>query len=465
MIQKVTILVLLAFVVFSLAQGPGALLSVSQNGINTVRDIVLPRLIEKLKQIKIPDVHEHFSDGRADIENVRLTDFQLTTNVNVQPGVGFTFLITNLVVSMWADWHVRFSFPPVRIGGTADATISQTTVKVTIAITVANGRPKLSVTADNVVIGDFHLRIHGNKVVDFVVQLFKSKIKHEIEKGIHDGILEGINEQGNQFLQQFPFLARINQVVELDYSLPVPPTFGNGFTSFPFKGEIKNTQNPVEYPIPPPPLPVQSPPKMLQIIVSEYTFGSGGFAYWRAGRLHTHVNNHNIPPNFPIRLNTSDWKYILPGLYKAYPNLEMQIDAAVSQASKVVISPAGIDLTVQSNLVLSVIRGSVLIPCVTLAISAENNLYARLDQTTLIPSIKFKSFNMKLINSTVGPIGNVDELNKLISSALQMFVIPYVNSVLATGFPLPVIQGKALVNPSIAFSDHYLIVDTDFRHS
>jgi lipopolysaccharide-binding protein len=266
-------------------------------------------------------------------------------------------------------------------------------------------------------------------------------------------------------LQHFPFVAPINNLLAIDYLIPVRSTFGNGFASFPFKGEIKNIQNPVEYPVPPPPLPVQSPPRMLRILLSEYTFGSGGFAYWQTGRLHTHVNDHNIPPNFPIRLNTSDWKYVIPGLYKSYPNLEMQIDLAVSQAPRVVISPAGIDLTVQGNMVLSVIRGSVLIPCVTIALSTENNIYARLVQTTLIPSIKFESFNMKLTNSTVGPIGDIDGLNRVITTLLKDIAVPVANDVLATGFPLPVIKDTALVNPSITFGDHYLIVDTDFRHS
>jgi hypothetical protein len=199
MIQKVTILVL-AFVVFSLAQGPGARLSVSQNGINTAHDIDISRLIQKLKDfIKIPNVDQSVDGCHVTIENIKLTDIQMAPQIDVQPDGIFKFVITNLVVSMQAsDWHVRCG--PFKVGGSVDATISQTTVKATIAITVVNGHPKLSVTVDPVVIGDFHVRVHGNKFVDIILQLFKNKIKQEIEKGIHDGIIEGIMDQANKFL-------------------------------------------------------------------------------------------------------------------------------------------------------------------------------------------------------------------------------------------------------------------------
>jgi len=74
------------------------------------------------------------------------------------------------------------------------------------------------------------------------IHLFQRTIKRNVEKAIHDGILKGINEKAAQFLQRFPFIAPINHFLEVDYLIPVRSTFGNGFASFPFKGNFRATE-------------------------------------------------------------------------------------------------------------------------------------------------------------------------------------------------------------------------------
>jgi lipopolysaccharide-binding protein len=450
---------------------PGALATMSQNGIEEIKSIALPIIMQQLQHLTVPNIQTQIDTIIGSITmwvtNIAIRGIQFDMDVRIAPNQGITGSVTNLACMVNCLWAYRKdAWPHVSDHGSADVSVSSTSVIVTVDIGDNNGHPFVITGADNVNIGDFSLTLHGGAswLYNVFIWLFKNVIKARVESAIHDAIMKAINQQAETFIQNFPIVQKINDDVEVDFSLTSAPLFTPNYFTVPLKGEILAVNKPIEYPISPPVVPPQPVPQMLQVILTDYPFASAAFAYYTTGKLHFTLNNNNLPPNFPVKLNTNDWQFLLPGLYKAYPNTPMQLDIFAAQPPSVSIGQSGMNVTTVSNLVISVTKGPQVIPCITIAVVVAASATVHLNSTTLIPVVSYGGSNLSLKNSTVGPV-DLSVLNGLINLVLQNIVFPLANNVLQTGIPLPVVQGTSLVNPSITFGPHYVLVNSDFKHS
>jgi lipopolysaccharide-binding protein len=466
------LLVVLTASVAIVSATPGCTVAISQSGLNEVHDIVMPIVNQQLNNIKIPDIQQEedtpIGKITLTVSSIALTGVQLQSAITVAPGVGFTVAISDLQAAVHADWAYRKNhWPHVKDHGSADVSVGQTSISVTVAVGLANSKPTVSVTASACNIGSFGVKLHGGAswLYNIFLKIFKNSIKHSIEKAIQEAVVKAINEQAENFLQnKFQVIRPLNHQVEIDFEFTDPSVFGSNFALFNIKCEILSINNPSEYPVAPPAINPPAPSKMLQIAVSEYTFGSAGYAYLQAGKLHYIVSQKNIPPAFPLGLNTSDWEYIIPGLYKTYPNSAMQISLAVTAAPVVSISSSGVDLLAVGELDIQVLPSpNAPINALAFSIKTENIIKVVVNASSVIvPSISAVSFSLALTNSTVGPVIGIDEIEQMFSWTFENVAVPLINTVISNGFPLPITGGTRLVNPTVSFQNNYVLIETDF---
>jgi len=233
------------------------------------------------------------------------------------------------------------------------------------------------------------------------------------------------------------------------------------------KGEVLVPNKP-QYPNSPPAINLAPPSRMFQIALSEYSFDSAAYSYWELNKMAISLTSKNLPASFNL-LNTSAWQYAIPQLYKMYPDKPMILFTYVAQAPAITIMPAGIELKLVVNVELSVMLGSTSVKVMTFQSSTDDVLSMAVklqpDSSLIIPSVDYKEFNFKLLNSSVGVIGDLRPVSSLMAFAIQNFAIPYANFELSKGFPLPVVEKTKLVNPSLSYYAHYVQVDTDFAPS
>lgn len=77
-----------------------------------------------------------------------------------------------------------------------------------------------------------------------------------------------------------------------------------------------------------------------------------------------------IVDNVPDKslLNTSGWRYIVPKLYKQYPNDEMNLNMSVTSPPIIQVSEHGIDATVYLDVTINVLDSNEVVPvaCISL---------------------------------------------------------------------------------------------------
>lgn len=71
-------------------------------------------------------------------------------------------------------------------------------------------------------------------------------------------------------------------------------------------------------------------------------------------------------------LNTAEWRYIVPQLYKQYPNKDMDLNVTVSSQPIVTVVNNGIDIIVYSDVTIDVIDDEVIpVACISMVCSIK----------------------------------------------------------------------------------------------
>lgn len=75
-------------------------------------------------------------------------------------------------------------------------------------------------------------------------------------------------------------------------------------------------------------------------------------------------------------LNTAGWRFIIPQLYKKYPNHDMDLNISLYSPPVVRISDHNIDATIYSDLIIDVLEEDRVIPvaCISLVSISHDNL-------------------------------------------------------------------------------------------
>jgi DNA-binding transcriptional LysR family regulator len=72
-------------------------------------------------------------------------------------------------------------------------------------------------------------------------------------------------------------------------------------------------------------------------------------------------------------LNTAGWRFIVPQLYKQYPNEDMDLNVTISSPPIIKVVNNGIDITVYSDVTIDVVDADEVIPvaCISMVCFIE----------------------------------------------------------------------------------------------
>lgn len=94
-------------------------------------------------------------------------------------------------------------------------------------------------------------------------------------------------------------------------------------------------------------------------------------------------------------LNTSGWRYIVPQLYKQYPNDDMNLNISVSSPPVIKVAKDDIDVIVNLDLIIDVVDAGEVIPvaCISLVHLTETSIFRSIHTFHALP------FSLPLLNS------------------------------------------------------------------
>jgi lipopolysaccharide-binding protein len=199
------------------------------------------------------------------------------------------------------------------------------------------------------------------------VYAFDDEIRGAIESAISTAIISGAGKL-DTFLLELPRILPIDDTSAIDVTVVDDPFVGPTFLSVAAKGEFVSLKQPT---LPPQPDHSLSPgifckdsAKMVTIALCDYVINSAAEVYYEAGALDWFVDK--LPQQ--SLLNTAFWKWVIPQLYKKYPNEDMALDFSVSGAPQVDFTKDGANALAAADLTILVKtdNGSVPVACLSM---------------------------------------------------------------------------------------------------
>jgi len=393
------------------------------------------------------------------------------------------------VEQLTAEWAYRLHIWPHLPSGSGDVqgSVGGCTLDAVATIyTLPGGHLNASLPSVDIEVGGISLHFSGGItawILDLLKGLLKGVFKNAIAGGLAGAMQDIIATDIDGVLAVVPThmslpLPEPYNVTGVDISVTTPPTFTPEYFGLGIAGKSYLTDDPTKQP------PFTAPTNLslwdartaehsVQISLSTYTVQSLFWAYQQSGVLQYTIAPSVIPPKFPLQLKTSDvaWLLIAPKMVLAFPSDWIQLNAHFGEAFAVSCSPLDNSLAVTLPLALDVqpITSSGAVTAFTVGCPLKASLRLKIatqvfqngtSREAITGSLEYVTCNLTVTNSSVGTV-KIGALAGLVNWVLPGLVLPFANTLLAEGFPLPSVDGVSLANSTVAFRDNYVVFASD----
>jgi lipopolysaccharide-binding protein len=469
---------------------PGFSSFVGENALQYMCHEAVPIVEAKVKDYKLSDVDRtlHTPIGNVDfkLSEIHIGSFAIgKLNTKIVENIGMRITVQDVFISVKSNWKYReCSFPHISDHGTADISMNMTSSILVLLSHDASGH-LLTKIDQNILIelSNLQISLHGGAswLYNIFMDVLSGTIKDAIDRAMRDMILGTLNQRLQNILSSISYVVPVGpKEYHLQVDFSVVQTILNASNSWPFlsignRGVIEIAKP--EY-IPYPGLSAPYVPykkftsnqPMIQIILTDYFIATAAWSVYQDGILQTLIQDSDIPPYIPIRMNTEILQIIAPGLSK-YPNRPMQLLISNSgtdftKAPHVTINMNGITLTTMLELTWNVVSNdSSIVQAFVLNVTLEIDLKASVQNGNRInTTIHLDKIMLGVESSHVGPV-DVKGLDTFVRMLFQFLVVPYVNIKLEPGFPIPIIDGIELTNPQIIFAERFVAIISNFKYN
>ncbi|KAG7653101.1 Lipid-binding serum glycoprotein N-terminal [Arabidopsis suecica] len=368
---------------------------VSQNGLDFVKNLLVNKAIASIIPLQIPRIEKSVKIpflGGIDVVVSNLTIYELdVASSYVKLGeTGVVIVASGTTCNLSMNWHYSYStwLPPIEISdqGIASVQVQGMEIGLSLGLKTDEGGLKLSLSECGCHVEDITIQLQGGASWFYqgMVNAFKDQIGSSVESTIAKKLTEGVSDL-DSFLQNLPKEIPVDDNAALNVTFTSDPILRNSSITFEIdglftKGETYQVlksffRKSVSLVICP------GNSKMLGISVDEAVFNSAAALYYNADFVQWVVDK--IPEQ--ALLNTARWRFIIPQLYKKYPNQDMSLNISLSSPPRVKISEQYVGANVNADLVINVLDASQVIPvaCISLVSPPMKMLYKQICNVSL----------------------------------------------------------------------------------
>lgn len=361
------------------------------------------------------------------------------------------------------NWHYSYGtwLVPISISDSGHASVQVEGMEIGLTLGLQNqeGSLKVSLLESGCQVKDISILLDGGASWFYqgLVDAFEGQIGSAVENAIAKKLTEGVTKL-DLFLQGLPKEISVDDAASLNVTFVNDPVLSDSSMGFEINGLFVNAKkHAVSYRnILQTSVSCTDPLKMLGISLDEAVFNSASALYFDAKFMHWIVDK--VPDQ--SLLNTAGWRFIVPQLYKKYPNADMNLNISLPSPPVVRVSRNNIDATVNADLVIDVVEASDTIPvaCISLVIRATGSV--KVSGNNLAGSVKLNDFTMSLKWSKIGNL-RMFLIQPVMWTIIETVFLPYANARLGKGFQLPIIHGFTLEGAEILLSSSRITVCSD----
>ncbi|KAJ0245062.1 putative BPI/LBP family protein [Hirschfeldia incana] len=446
---------------------------ISQNGLDFVKNLLVNKAIASIIPLQIPRIEKSVRIpflGGIDVVVSNLTIYELdVASSYVKLGeTGVVIVASGTTCNLSMNWHYSYAtwIPPMEISdqGIASVQVEGMEIGLSLGLQSDEGGLKLSLSECGCHVKDISIELEGGASWFYqgMVNAFKDQIGASVESTISNKLTEGVSDL-DSFLQSLPKEIPVDEKAALNVTFTSDPVLRDSSITFEIDGLFTKTEmnqvlkSSLRKTVPSAICPENS--KMLGISLDEAVFNSAAALYYNAEFMQWIVDK--VPGQ--DLLNTARWRFIIPQLYRKYPNHDMNLNISLSSPPLVKISEQYVGANVNANLVIDVLEADQVIPVACISLEIRGSGALRVMGNNLGGSVKLEDFSMSLEWSNIGNL-HLHLLQPIVWTVIQTVFVPYANDHLEKGFPLPIIHGFTLENAEIICSSSEITICSDVAY-
>ncbi|CAN6204824.1 unnamed protein product [Urochloa humidicola] len=442
---------------------------ISQSGLDFAKDLLVSRAAETLTPLSVPDIEKSVSiplvgTVRMTASGIVLHDLAVTTSTVAVGDTGVVVAASLASANLTMEWSYSYSVWVVTVSdcGSASIQVEGMEVGVSMGMKNQNGSLKLSVEECGCYMKELDITLNGGASWFYQVFIdgFSNHIRSSVENAITKKIMEGALKL-DSFFGNLPKKIDFDSIAAINVTFVNDPLFKGSSVEFDIDGLFipsDETAVPrgmllgdIKFA-----LPFGSSSKMLWISLDEDVFNSVSALYFKAGLLQRMFDK--IPDQY--LLNTASWRFLVPQLYRKYPNDNMLLNISAISPPSVRINVGRIDATVDLDVTINVLDFGKIVPVACMSVSVAVSGAAAVSGNKLGGRVELDYFSFTMKWSQVGKLHTF-----VVQTVLRIFLrnlfVPHVNSYLEQGFSLPIIKGFSIRDAYILTSYSKMIVSCD----
>ncbi|XP_042374360.1 putative BPI/LBP family protein At1g04970 [Zingiber officinale] len=443
---------------------------ISESGLAFAKDLLVERAIDSLIPLCLHDIEKSVHIPLIGWVHMRAANITLSSidvsSSTVKPGEsGIVIVASGATASLSFDWSYSYSswLIPIEISdkGRAFVQVEGMEVGLTMTMDRKNGTLELAVAQCGCYMENLVITLDGGASWFYqgFVYAFANHIQIAVEDAITQKIVEGAQKL-DSLLQTLPKKIYVDKVAALNVTFVNDPILTNSSLELDIKGlfissdktyahNYLHKMSKLSYTC-------YGEQKMLSISLDEAVFNSASVIYFQAGLLHWMVDK--IPQQ--SLLNTASWKYLIPQLYKKYPNDDMLLNMSLTSPPDVWIISQKLGAVALLDMTVIVLDGDARTPvaCISMVVNVSGAV--TISGNNLAGQVGLDDFTLSLKWSDVGKF-HMSLIQGVVRVFLNTIFLPYVNLQLRQGFPLPIIKGFTLQNANILTTSSVMVVCSD----
>ncbi|KAL9316175.1 hypothetical protein ACSQ67_017176 [Phaseolus vulgaris] len=476
-------------------------LSITQNGLDFVKELLVNKAISSLISLQLPNIEKTtkipiVGNVYMVLSNITIYHIYVPSS-HVKPGeTGISITASGVTCNLSMNWYYSYStwLVPVEISdkGRAEVQwaegsslvylllvvwnlkrernlISATAGKVkgmevglTLGLENQEGSLKLKLKDCGSNVKDISIKLDGGAswLYQGIVDAFEEKIGSAVENAITKKLTKGISRL-DSYLKSLPKEVPVDDHTSLNVTFVNDVLLSDSSVGFETNGLFieRNPSLPIldlYNKILKLPILCTNSSKMMGITLDEAVFNSASALYYDAKFMHWIVDQ--IPDQ--SLLNTAGWRFIIPQLYKKYPNHDMNLEISLSSPPVVEISNHKAGANVFADMTIDVLEEDEVIPVACISLVIQGTGVFKISGNNLVGAVRLNDFQMSLKWSKIGNL-RMYLIQPVVWTLIETVFLPHANTRLSKGLPLPILHGFILQNAEIILSTSRLAVCSD----